>query len=132
MLLKIKDLQIDSIKINFNTEGLWLLNIAIAIIMFGVALGITIDDFKRLLKKPKIVVVGVFSQFISVYFLNLHQCIFTIYISVFSLFTSVYFHNIHQCIFTIYISVFSQFTSVYFHNLLQCIFNFFSFHNPKG
>ena len=64
MLLKIKDLQIDSIKINFNTEGLWLLNIAIAIIMFGVALGITIDDFKRLLKKPKIVVVGVFSQFI--------------------------------------------------------------------
>ena len=32
--------------------------------MFGVALGITIDDFKRLLKKPKIVVVGVFSQFI--------------------------------------------------------------------
>lgn len=64
MLLKINDLQIDSIKINFDTEGLWLLNIAIAIIMFGVALGIKLEDFKRLLKKPKIVFVGVLSQFI--------------------------------------------------------------------
>lgn len=64
MLLKINDLQIDSIKINFGTEGLWLLNIAIAIIMFGVALGIKLEDFKRLLKKPKIVFVGVLSQFI--------------------------------------------------------------------
>ena len=64
MLLKINNLQIDNIKINFDTEGLWLLNIAIAIIMFGVALGIKIDDFKRLFKKPKIVFVGVLSQFI--------------------------------------------------------------------
>ena len=64
MLLNISETQIDSIKINFDSEGLWLLNIAIAIIMFGVALGIKIDDFKRLLKKPKIVFVGVLSQFI--------------------------------------------------------------------
>ena len=56
-------IDIDSIKINFDTEGLWVLNIAIAVIMFGVALGITVDDFKRLFKKPKIVFVGVFSQF---------------------------------------------------------------------
>ena len=39
-------------------------NIAIAIIMFGVALGITIDDFKLLLKNPKTLFVGVLSQFI--------------------------------------------------------------------
>ena len=65
MLLKIsQEINIDDIKINFDTSGLWLLNIAIAIIMFGVALGITIDDFKRLFKNPKIVFVGVFSQFI--------------------------------------------------------------------
>ena len=55
---------IDDIKINFDTSGLWVLNIAIGIIMFGVALGITIDDFKRLFKNPKIVFVGVLSQFI--------------------------------------------------------------------
>jgi len=65
MLLEIKtNINIDDIKINFDTEGLWVLNIAIAIIMFGVALGISIDDFKRLLKNPKIVFVGVLSQFI--------------------------------------------------------------------
>ncbi len=57
-------IDIDAIKINFDTEGLWVLNIAIAIIMFGVALGITIDDFKRLFKNPKIVFVGVLSQFL--------------------------------------------------------------------
>jgi BASS family bile acid:Na+ symporter len=57
-------IDIDEIKINFDNEGLWILNIAIAIIMFGVALGITIDDFKRLFKNPKIVFDGVLSQFI--------------------------------------------------------------------
>ncbi len=59
-----EQINIDAIKINFDTQGLWVLNIAIAIIMFGVALGISIDDFKRLLKSPKIVFVGVVSQFI--------------------------------------------------------------------
>ena len=47
MLLKTNgDILIDSIKINFDTEGLWILNIALAVIMFGVALSIKIDDFK--------------------------------------------------------------------------------------
>lgn len=58
------EINIDAIKINFDSSGLWVLNIAIAIIMFGVALAITLDDFKRLLKKPRIVFVGVLSQFI--------------------------------------------------------------------
>ena len=57
-------IDIDSIKINFDTSSLWILNIAIAIIMFGVALGISIDDFKRLFKNPKILFVGVLSQFV--------------------------------------------------------------------
>jgi len=64
MLLKTNvDIPIDSIKISFDTEGLWILNIALAIIMFGVALSIKIDDFKLLIKKPKILFVGIFSQF---------------------------------------------------------------------
>jgi len=57
-------IDIDAIKINFDSSGLWVLNIAIAIIMFGVALAITVDDFKRLFQNPKIVFVGVLSQFI--------------------------------------------------------------------
>ncbi|WP_299012345.1 bile acid:sodium symporter family protein [uncultured Polaribacter sp.] len=56
-------IQIDDIQINFDESGLWVLNIAIGVIMFGVALGITIKDFKRLFKNPKILFVGVLSQF---------------------------------------------------------------------
>ncbi|MFO7674465.1 MAG: hypothetical protein R6V74_12220, partial [Lutibacter sp.] len=55
---------LDSLKINFDTEGLWVLNITLAIIMFGVALGITKDDFKRLFQNPKILFTGIISQFI--------------------------------------------------------------------
>lgn len=66
MLLKTDPtFNVDTIKINFDTEGLWILNIALAVIMFGVALGITIDDFRRLIKDPKILLVGMFSQFIA-------------------------------------------------------------------
>lgn len=39
---------VDSIQINFDANSLWLVNITLAIIMFGVALDITITDFKVL------------------------------------------------------------------------------------
>ena len=61
---------LDSLQINFDTEGLWVLNITLAIIMFGVALGITIDDFKRLFQNPKIVFTGIISQFILLPFVT--------------------------------------------------------------
>lgn len=57
-------LELDQVQINFDSNNLWILNIALAVVMFGVALGITIDDFKGLLKQPKLVLVGVLSQFI--------------------------------------------------------------------
>ena len=56
--------ELDSIKIHFDNSNLWALNIALAIVMFGVALGISMDDFKRLFKEPKLVLIGVLSQFI--------------------------------------------------------------------
>tara|TARA_B100000809_G_C15066080_1_gene504233 strand:+ start:281 stop:1192 length:912 start_codon:yes stop_codon:yes gene_type:complete len=56
--------QLDDVKINFDTEGLWVLNIALAVVMFGVALSISISDFKSLLKQPKLVLVGILAQFI--------------------------------------------------------------------
>ena len=61
---------LDSLQINFDTEGLWVLNITLAIIMFGVALGITVDDFKRLFQNPKIVFTGIISQFILLPFVT--------------------------------------------------------------
>ena len=64
MHLKISsNIKIDDLKINFDENGLWVLNTAISIIMFGVALGITINDFKRLFKNPKVIFVGILSQF---------------------------------------------------------------------
>lgn len=56
--------ELDSVKINFDTNGLWVLNIALAVVMFGVALGITLNDFKNLIRQPKLVLVGILSQFI--------------------------------------------------------------------
>ncbi|WGH75829.1 bile acid:sodium symporter family protein [Tenacibaculum tangerinum] len=70
MLSKINTSQIDTIRINFDTEALWMLNIALAIIMFGIALDIKIYDFKRLINKPKALLVGLLSQFILLPFLT--------------------------------------------------------------
>ena len=56
--------QLDEVQIKFDAEGLWVLNIALAVVMFGVALGITINDFKNLFRQPKLVLLGILSQFI--------------------------------------------------------------------
>ena len=56
--------ELDNVVINFDSKGLWVLNIALAVIMFGVALNITINDFKQLVKQPKPVFAGILSQFV--------------------------------------------------------------------
>lgn len=56
--------ELDNVQINFDSSGLWVLNIALAVVMFGVALSITIDDFKHILRQPKLVLIGILSQFI--------------------------------------------------------------------
>jgi len=40
------------------------MNIALALVMFGIALEISVHDFKRLLQSPKPIFTGVFSQFL--------------------------------------------------------------------
>lgn len=55
---------LNAAQLNFDNDGLLLLNIALAIIMFGVALGISLDDFKGLAKNPKAVILGIVSQFL--------------------------------------------------------------------
>ncbi len=55
---------LDSIKLNFNAEGLFLLNFTIAFVMFGVALGLKFDNFKEVIAKPKSALVGIVSQFV--------------------------------------------------------------------
>lgn len=56
--------ELDNVIINFDSKGLWILNIALAVVMFGVALNITLNDFKQLAKYPKPVLAGVLSQFV--------------------------------------------------------------------
>ncbi|TMM53215.1 bile acid:sodium symporter family protein [Maribacter algarum] len=58
------DAVLDTVQINFNSETLWVLNFALAFVMFGIALEISIEDFKRLLNNPKPILVGVCSQFV--------------------------------------------------------------------
>lgn len=55
---------IDNLHIAFTEESLWLLNVALALVMFGIALEISIHDFKRLLHRPKPLFVGMLSQFL--------------------------------------------------------------------
>ena len=54
---------LDQIKLNFNQDSLLILNICIGFIMFGVALELTIGDFKRIATHPRPVIVGLLSQF---------------------------------------------------------------------
>ncbi|MDG2052587.1 MAG: bile acid:sodium symporter family protein [Flavobacteriaceae bacterium] len=56
--------ELDAIILNFDSESLFFLNLTLAVIMFGVALSITISDFLRIVKNPKSVLIGVLSQFI--------------------------------------------------------------------
>lgn len=55
---------IDNIRINFNPEQLFILNICLAFIMFGVALDLKLSHFKLLAKEPKAAVVGLTSQLV--------------------------------------------------------------------
>ena len=56
--------ELDQVQIHFDTNNLWFLNIALAIVMFGVALGISLRDFKALMQTPKVVWIGLISQFV--------------------------------------------------------------------
>ena len=56
--------ELDTIILNFDSESLFFLNLTLAVIMFGVALNITISDFLRIVKNPKSILIGILSQFI--------------------------------------------------------------------
>ena len=53
---------LDHVRLNFSPAGLLFLNIALAFVMFGVALDIKVEHFTDLLKKPKSAIVGFISQ----------------------------------------------------------------------
>lgn len=55
---------IDQVRLNFNDSSLLLLNILIGLIMFGVALDIRIEDFRRVVRDPRGPLIGLGAQFL--------------------------------------------------------------------
>lgn len=61
---------LDALSINFGSSGMMIVNIILALVMFGVALGIKLDTFKDVLMKPKSLIVGVLLQWFALPFIT--------------------------------------------------------------
>ncbi len=61
---------LDDIRLNFNQNGLFILNLTLAFVMFGVALEIKPEHFKKLMLNPRSALVGVVSQFLLLPFVT--------------------------------------------------------------
>ena len=61
---------IDEIRLNFSPTGLFILNLTISFIMFGVALELKPEQFKRLVQNPKAALIGAISQFLLMPFMT--------------------------------------------------------------
>ncbi len=55
---------LDKVTLNFSPDGLLIMNITLAFIMFGVALDIKFSQFKEIAYNPKAVIIGIISQFL--------------------------------------------------------------------
>ncbi len=69
---------LDNSTLNFNQDSLFLLNISLAIIMFGVALDLKGADFRYIFQNPKSFGLGILSQFfmlplLTLIFINIIQ-----------------------------------------------------------
>lgn len=62
---------IDAIRLHLSDTGLWIMNICLAFVMFGVALQLRLSHFVQVLKRPRALVAGVSSQFILLPLLTL-------------------------------------------------------------
>ena len=61
---------LDHITLNFSPSSLHVLNVAIAFVMFGVALEIKIQHFRDIINSPKPAIIGVVSQFLILPFIT--------------------------------------------------------------
>ncbi len=61
---------LDKIRLNLGEGSMMVINITLALIMFGVALNMHLDGFKELLKRPRPIIAGVISQFILLPFVT--------------------------------------------------------------
>ncbi|MEN0066606.1 MAG: bile acid:sodium symporter family protein [Myxococcota bacterium] len=57
-------MSVDALRLSFDSNGLFVINVALAFIMFGVALDLSLRDFQQLAKDPRAPMVGLFCQFL--------------------------------------------------------------------
>ena len=57
-------LPVDEIRLNFNPASLVVLNIVLGFLMFGIALDTRMADFKRVMRMPVAMAVGIAAQFV--------------------------------------------------------------------
>ncbi|HSO05298.1 MAG TPA: hypothetical protein VLQ92_12500, partial [Candidatus Limnocylindrales bacterium] len=57
-------MDVDDAVLNFNPTTLTILNVIIGFIMFGVALDIRVEDFRRILRDPRGPAIGLIAQFL--------------------------------------------------------------------
>ena len=62
---------IDAVQINFNPEQLFILNICLGFLMFGVALDLKKENFLYIVRQPRVALIGLSSQFILLPILSL-------------------------------------------------------------
>lgn len=60
----------DRIRLNFNASSIHIINIALALIMFGIALDLRWQQFREVLAQPRSFLVGVLSQFFMLPFFS--------------------------------------------------------------
>jgi BASS family bile acid:Na+ symporter len=54
---------VDHIQLNFDPRGLLVVNVAIGLMMLGVALDLKVEDFKRVVTQPVALLIGLVAQF---------------------------------------------------------------------
>lgn len=55
---------VDEIQLNFSPAGLTVLNVILGLVMFGVALDLRTEDFKRVVRLPRAPLIGLVAQFL--------------------------------------------------------------------
>lgn len=63
-----------NVRLDFDSESVFLLNVILALMMFGVSLTLKVDDFTRVARNPKPALVGLVAQFMVLPALS---CLFT-------------------------------------------------------
>ncbi len=58
------DTPIDQLQLEFDSQSLWMLNLALSLVMFGIALEIRQSDFAEVFRAPRSVIAGVCAQFL--------------------------------------------------------------------